>query len=120
MRRVDQAEIRPHYCAVLPHLGQAHRKGYFDTGNEVTAIDPHIYVSVEAVEVMARELGWVGPEEHAAVLDRVAALEAELAQEQARAGELQATFDAIDVLESKGFRARKKPGRPAKAEQGVA
>lgn len=110
-RIVPTADIRPHHCVVFPQLGSSHRDGYFDTGNEIVAIDPHAYVSVHAVKVLAAELGWIGPDQIAEKDDRIAQLEAEVAQETARADKAEAIIQAVDVIESADFRARKKAGR---------
>lgn len=116
MRFVERADIRPHYCIVFPHLGSDHSMGYIDTGNEITAIDPHAYVSVVAVEEMAKLIGYPTREAHAEAVSEVARLSAELEQERAARADAERALDAIDALESRGFRERKKPGRPAKKQ----
>lgn len=115
MRIVPKAVARPNQCAVFPHVGSEHPKGYFDTGNTLVSIDPYLYVSVVAVEHMARDLGWVEPGDVAVLEGRVAELEADLAGLAARADAAEAKLAAIDVIESEGFRARRKAGRPPKA-----
>jgi hypothetical protein len=40
MRVVPSALVRPHHCAVYPQLGSNHPDGYFDTGNDLSVIDP--------------------------------------------------------------------------------
>lgn len=116
MRFVERADIRPHHCVVFPHLGTDHRDGYVDTGNEISAIDPHAYVSVAAVVEMAKLIGYPTREEHAAAVGEVARLGAELEQSAAALADAERALDAIDALESRGFRERRKPGRPKKQE----
>jgi hypothetical protein len=96
---------------MYPQLGSAHRKGYFDVGSELPGFDNHGYVSVEFVEQAAQHLNWHSP-------DTVSEIEAELesykhrvAQLEDEVRELNKDFDAIEVLQSRGYTARKKPGR---------
>lgn len=113
MRLVDRPYARPMRCAAIPYIGQAYgEKVWFDTGSEMMGPDDHVYLSGTAVKECALMIGWVPPGE-------VMALRAELADAQAHAkasnhalAELQRHFDAIDMLASKGFVERKKPGRP--------
>lgn len=115
MRIVPHAVARPNQCVVYPQLGSNHAEGYFDTGNELPAIDPHIYVSVAAAKEMARELGYVSGEDHAELIAELEAVRSDLDDALGQIGELDTVIDAIDTLESAEFRARKRPGRkPAK------
>jgi hypothetical protein len=118
VRIVPQAVIRPHHCAMFPTLGSAHRKGYFDMGSELPGFDNHGYVSVEFVEQAAQHLNWTSPEDVAEMRDHIETLERECARLQDEVDDLNRDFEAIDVLASKGFTARKKPGRkPANREE---
>jgi hypothetical protein len=119
VRIVPQALTRPHHCAMFPTLGARHRKGYFDTNSELPGFDNHAYVSVEFVEQAALHLGWVSPEEAEALRDHVEQLERRCAQLQDEVDDLNRDFEAIDVLASKGFTARKKPGRRPAAKEEV-
>jgi len=124
MRWVAEAVTKPQRCAVLPHVGRTHPLGFFDTGSEMPGKgdqwDNHIYVSVVAAQLMAVEMGWASPEsvdELKAEIDRLKG-ENERLEEELNAAEV--VLSAIDTLESRDFRARKKPGRPSKKEEGVA
>lgn len=114
MRFVEQAFMQPHKCFVFPHLGNNHRKGYIDPGNNLVCIDPHPYLSVEAVEQCAQFIGYPSKAEHEAAVARVAQLERELDDARTALAEADRLIEAIDVIESRDFRARKKPGRPRK------
>lgn len=123
MRLVPSAVVRPHHCAVYPHLGSNQREGYFDTGTQMNAIDPHVYVSVVAVKEMAAQLGYVPPEDHGAKCVEVEELKLALDHLLAESAEAARKLEAIDVIESAGFRARKKAGRKpqqSKTEEPVA
>jgi hypothetical protein len=114
MRFVDKAPGRPGVCAVFPQFGGQHDRGYLQTGTVLPGWDPEIVISVQAVEEMVRQLGWPTVQDHA---DAVAELERALARVEHLEADLEEanrTLTAIDVIESKDFRARKKAGRPRK------
>lgn len=121
MRFVERADARPNLCVVLPHLGASHHKGYIDPGNDLTCIDPHPYVSVQAVEEMNKVLGWPTQQQHA---DAIAELERALA----RVDDLEAQLAEADrfaesvkwTLGRFGEEVRNKPGRPKKKESEAA
>jgi hypothetical protein len=104
------------HCAVVPTLGQTSRHRFVDTGQELLTSNVnapnHVYVSEPAVGEMAKLLGWTPPEEVAKLEDELAVATVELERVVGEAAALRARFAAIDVLESEGFTARKKPGRP--------
>lgn len=122
MRLVPTADIKPGRCAVLPQVGGQHPEGYIDTGSEMLGggdgrFDQHVYVSVVAARELAGVIGWIDPSTLEVLVaeqaQRIAALDAELTEANRQ-------LDAIDALESAGYRSRKKPGRkPAREEQPV-
>jgi hypothetical protein len=113
MRLVARAAHRPMRCAALPYIGQNHESGFVDTGSElIGGWDNHVYISVVAVKEMARLINWVPPGELRAVERDVEQLRAELQIAKAELEEAQRVIAAVDVIESEGFRARKKSGRP--------
>lgn len=111
-RRVPRADLIPQSCAVLPQLGAAHRDGYIDVGTELVGWDPHCYISVHAARLLGEFVGLEDPEP---LRDRIAALEAQVERLEAELEDERRVNSAIEVLESKEFRARKKPGRPKAA-----
>lgn len=112
MRLVERAATRPMRCAVLPQIGQNHERGFIDTGSEMPGFDNHVYVSVVAAEQMARMVGWVpGRDLKAVEAERDEAL-ADLAAVREELASAERHLEAVDLLESRGFTARKKPGRP--------
>lgn len=116
MRWVQQAMMSPHRCAAVPYIGNSNSlRGFIDTGMDLPGWDPHVYISVEAVEQMARMVGWeprsvaVGQAAKAGALEeRVAELEAELSEATQK-------LEAVQVLKAAGYSAQRKPGRPRKA-----
>jgi hypothetical protein len=102
-------------CAIIPGR-QKDPKGFIDTGNELVGFDPHIYCSYEGVKQMALKLGFVEGEEHHSLreelTDRIHQLETELQDTQEQLSQADGYIEAVDLLESAGFRARHKPGRP--------
>lgn len=114
MRLVESAERLPHHCMVYPQLGQCQREGYVDTGSTVTVMDPRVYISVCAVKDMAALIGLPRVEEFEAVVGERDRLARELEECRAALDSAERLVEAVDVLESRDFRARKKPGRPRK------
>lgn len=114
MHLVDRAGSPPYHCALFPQLA-GHRQ-YVDMGHGLPGIDPHVIVSLDGLREVIKFLGWPTHDDHERVTmerdelaERVAQLEADLTEERR-------ITNAIDVLESRDFRARKKAGRPKKDE----
>lgn len=110
MRRCDKPVFEPYKCAAT--LRGEDAKGWIDTGIELRGFDPHIYLSFGAIETAATIIGWSSPDVVAGLDARIAELERELHDRDLQLREADKLVDAIDVFESAGFRARKKPGRP--------
>jgi hypothetical protein len=104
----------PQRCAVIPYIGPATRDARFiDTGNRHTdGFADHVYISEPAVREMARMLGMPDRGEFRQMRRERDQLAAELEQAREELVEFERVQQAIDVLESKDFRARRKPGRP--------
>lgn len=116
MRWVQHAAMRPHHCAAIPFVGNSNaRKGFIDTGIDLPGWDPHVYVSVDAVEQMARMVGWQPAHVQQGVRDRMAGKDQEIEQLTARVTELEEQLQAVQVLKNAGFAQAKPPGRPRKA-----
>jgi hypothetical protein len=113
VRFVESAPIFPSRCAVLPQIGGNHPRGYIDTQGEFVSSgkDQHVYVSVVAVEEMARKLGWHSPETVDELERTLEGYKHRVAQLEAEVEDLNKDFDAIEQLQSRGYTARKKPGR---------
>lgn len=123
MRLVDRALIKPSRCAVLPYIGTDHDRGFVDTGSEIPGKgdqwDWHVYVSVVAVEEMARLIGGGTPADMADANARIAELEGELDAARDELARAEMVLDSIDVLEGADFRARRKTGRPKVKQEAV-
>jgi hypothetical protein len=118
MNKVAKALMAPHTCAVNPHLGSEPVKGLWDSGFDLPGpgMNLHrVYIAVSTVEDLARRDGWLSPSEAQELRQHVASLVRETGDLRAEAASAQAKLDAIDVIESVGFRARKKPGRKVAA-----
>jgi hypothetical protein len=115
MRIVALPFARPMRCAAIPYIGQsAQGEIWFDTGSEMMGPDDHVYLSGTAVKECARMIGWVPQSDIRAVRAELDATRAQLVEARQELAGLQRQFDAIDVLASRGFVERKKPGRPPK------
>lgn len=111
-------------CVVFPHLGTRQAEGYFETeswidppaGLEGRGLERRVNVSVVAVKEYARHLKWISPDEAQEQRQHIASLVREAGDLRAELAEVQRKLDAIDVIESADFRARRKPGRAKKVE----
>lgn len=115
MNKVDSCVQSPLACAVFPTLGARHPKGYYRTDNVLPGPGIHehtVYVSVEAVEVLARKEGWFPPGAVVELETQVDVLRSERDQLRDDLAEANRQLDAIDVIESADFRRRRKSGRP--------
>jgi hypothetical protein len=115
MNKVAKALMAPHHCAVNPHLGSEPRGGLWDTGHDLQGPGSHlhrVYVASSTVEDLARRDGWISKDEAQHLRQHIASLVRELGDAKAKLEGAQAKLDAIDVIESEGFTARKKAGRP--------
>jgi hypothetical protein len=115
MRFVQHPAIRPHRCAVLPIMGAHNSRGFIDSGQDSRA-DDHIYVSVEAVEQMARFIGWEQSTGRTQAEAKVKAKDERIAELETEVEELERFRDAAEyTLGSFGAKVRNKPGRKAAA-----
>lgn len=115
MRWVQQAAIRPHRCAVLPFVGNSNTsRGFIDTGSELDGWDNHVYISVDAVEEMARLLGWVPPHVLKAMEAKADSTQADLTDAISEIKELELELDAVQTLKAKGWGPATKPARKLK------
>jgi len=113
-----QPPMHPHRCGVLPQLVNVAvdpNTRYVDTDIDhdiLGGLRERLYVSETAVKEMARVLGHPTNAEHIRVLAENEALKTEIADLREEMKEYDRRFQAIDILESADFRARRKVGRP--------
>lgn len=112
MRKVSRPSFEPHVCAIT--LRGEDPDGFYEPNINLTGLDPWVSLSHSGLAGWARENGWLSPEAKAEMDDRIAALEAERDRVAEDLVKVKGAIEAIDALESAGFVARKKPGRPAK------
>lgn len=115
--RVSRVDQPPNRCGFT--LRADDPEGYF-LGEVLSGWDQKAAVSVSYTRSLARELGYVHPDEHQSVVDAHAGLIEQVYALTEEKAALEARFDAIDLLASAGFQARKKPGRPANQVKEVA
>jgi hypothetical protein len=118
VNKVAKALMAPHHCAVNPHLGSEPAKGLWDTGYDLPGPGANlhrVYVAVSTIEDLARREGWISRDDAQELRQHVASLVRETGELRAEVALAQGKLDAIDVIESEGFRARKKAGRPKAA-----
>lgn len=112
MRWVEAATGAPHRCAAIPFVGMNHELGYIQTGAVMDGFDNEVYISVVAVKEMATIIGYPTVEEHRNLVVEANRIARQLEATTAELAAARAELDAIDMLASAGFVARKKPGRP--------
>lgn len=115
MNKVAKAQLKPHFCAVNPHLGSEPKGGLWDTGQDFAGPGSQIfriYLACETVADRARAQGFLSPEEAADLRATIDLLDAEKVELEAKVDSLETIIDGIDTMESAGFRARRKPGKP--------
>lgn len=109
--KTDRPTFSPHVCAVLGKGDDT--RGWIDCGNLATnQPDPRVYLSYGGVRTAALLFGWTPPEQVVERDQRITELQDENRKLQAENETLRQRQEAIDVLASAGFTARKKPGRP--------
>ena len=96
LRIVDGPELPPGYC--IATMRTEDRKGFVDTLLTPAVIDPLVYLSVSYIEEVARALGMEYPEGKTEDVDDL----------KRQLEEAEKALQAIDVMESAGFTARKK------------
>lgn len=113
MRIVERPAHRPQRCAVLPQIGATHNGVWVDTGSElIGGFDNRVYVSDVAVGELAKLMGYVSRGQHQSLLGELEKTKRLLEVALHERAEMERKLEAIDVIESAGFRSRKKPGRP--------
>lgn len=115
MNIVAKPELAPHTCAVLA-IGPSMDDVWIDTGVNLTAVDPHVYISGRGATLIADTIGWTAPTVRDELDERIESLERENHDLELQLAEADKQLSAIDMLASAGFVARKKTGRPRKEE----
>lgn len=78
MNIVERPAMAPGHC--IATLAAEDPRGFIDTGLTVTTVDPRVYISVSWVQQMGRELGMVDGTFLDEAEQRIADLEADLAE----------------------------------------
>ena len=105
---IDRPALPPGRC--IASLSDEDPQGFIDTGNTSGGLEPRVIVSVNWVKTTAKKLGLIEPDGEADK-DQVFRENQRLREENEQ---LNRELEAIDVIESRGFTARKKAGRPRK------
>ena len=105
---IDRPALLQGMC--IASLSDEEPQGFIDTGNTSGGLEPRVVVSVTWVMTTAKKLGLIEPDGEADK-DQVFRENQRLREENEQ---LNRELEAIDVIESRGFTARKKAGRPRK------
>jgi hypothetical protein len=111
---VPRPLFEPHHCSFT--LRSEDPDGFFQ-GRNLTGPADVALISVSRVRTYAESLGFVHPDDHEMVVVQLAASVLDVMELKADVERLQGQLDAIDVLTSAGFTARKKVGRPKSPEK---
>jgi hypothetical protein len=107
MRWVQAATLAPHRCAAVPFLGSSSsQKGFIDTGTDMNGWDQRVYVSVEAVEQMARIIDWQPPAAVAPLVELTQVQAQRIAQLEEQLAEANQVADAFDVVKRRKARTK--------------
>lgn len=117
MRWVPQAAISPHKCAVIPFIGTSNAKaGFFDAEVDLPGWDPHVYISVEAVEMMAKEIGWEPASTRGVAEKRLVERDERIAALEHQLEEAAKYQESVEYTLGKfGAKVQRKPGRKVAA-----
>lgn len=110
MTHVQRPLHPPHRCSFT--LKDADPEGFIQ-GQVLSGWDPSASISVGYLKQEARKLGMVDAQTHALLVRELNDARAETNSVRAELDEALRKLAAVDLLESAGFTARKKPGRPA-------
>jgi len=110
---VDEAIFAPHMCS----LTGSSEGPLFDTGTNMPTMEGRVYVGKRGMETLAQAFGYPTLIQWRQTNEEVESLTSEVELLRNENQELSRSVDAIDLLESHGFSARKKTGRPKKVEE---
>lgn len=119
MRLVDKPDFYPFKCVIS---GDAGDEGpYVDTEFSFPVYnpsypEPRIFLKASRVRELGRFVGMVDGLDVEALRDERDGLERACAELRDEVARLSRELEAVDLLESAGFRRRKRPGRPRKLE----
>lgn len=91
--------------------------GFYNTQTTLPGPDPHVWISTHAVRGLARQEGFISPEETKGLYDRISSLEAERDRAVAEISELRKLKEGIEGLSANGFEVHRKTGRPPKSTE---
>lgn len=109
MHRVEKPAHSPGLCAVTAL--SADPQGFVDTGIHLTGIDPRVYVSHQGCLALGREAGMVEDSVHGELIERLELADETVRDLEVQLDQAQKALDAIHVIEGRGFKPKKKPGR---------
>ena len=111
MRRIERLPFGVNSCAVLQNRA-TDPEGFIATDGIHPLTGRRVYVSYEAIRIMGHQFGMATREEVAGIREDLADANHRIAQLEQELNDATLDFQAIDRLESKGYQARKKAGRP--------
>lgn len=105
---VESATLRPALCMFT----KSAKGPFIDLGRDFDFDhDGRIYIRVEYARELGRFVGLTDPEDVEALRVELDSALAEVAHLEEELAQADGVIDAIDVIESRDFRSRKRPGR---------
>lgn len=92
---------------------------FFDLG-EPTVLEPRAYLHVSAVESLAGDLGWIGPDEAQSLRDERDQYEQDAINAIGERDEYARELDAINYIKARGYKPTKKTGPRPKTQKAAA
>lgn len=93
-----QPPLAPHACAITRRNED---EFWFDTGNNLGVVDPHVYVSRQGAIEVAKALGWVDDQEHQVALETIADLVGQLEEANAEIENRDRIIAAYETVNSR-------------------
>lgn len=107
----------PHVCSFT--LRGTDPEGFF-TGETLAGWDPRAFITISYVRQLARELGYVHPDEARALVSEVREERDRADRLQREVDRLQADADAVDgLVRNREYVVRKRVGRPPETREKV-
>lgn len=120
MRRIEKPLDKPHSCAIIPGRGDTNEpRGFIDIDRVLPGWDPHVYVSQAGAEALAQFIGWSSGDHVKELEATISSLEEEVELLKSEIAQADKFLDAVDVLESKGFRTRRRTGPRTKVKEEI-
>ena len=116
MKRIDSLPFGARGCAVLGNVTRD-PEGFIAVPSPPPVNQKRLFISAQAVKIMAHEFGMVTKEDALEFRFRIQELEKQLELAEDEAAEATLVLESFDALGKKGITAKRVGGRPKKQPQ---